>query len=165
MKKFISLIIIYLLAFIPTFATELKGGVSFDVNSARQYLQEGQSAGININQAYIFKKDNRTMDKIVYSYNNNGQTIGITVLYKSEPNKAYIYGQRNNLIYVEKYDTSTDIYPHRGYRYNLDGQLVLTCLVASPSEQFRFDADGNLIAHSINGIIYDEQGNVIGRGK
>jgi len=30
---------------------------------------------------------------------------------------------------------------------------------------FRFTPDGELIAHAINGVIYDENGNVIGTAK
>lgn len=162
MKKLILLL--FLLISIPIYATELKGGVSFDVNSARNYVQEGQSDSIEISGPSTFKNDN-TVQKKVYSYNNSGNVVGITVQYKNEPNKAYIYGKNNNLIYIDKYDKSVDIYPHRGYRYNLDGKLILTSLTVSKNELFRFSPDGKLLAHSVNGIIYDENKNIIGRGK
>ena len=145
-----------------TLAESIQGGVSFNVNSAREYLQEGQEDNIDISGPYQFQASNT--EKIVYSYNNSGQVIGITVQYINEPTKAYIYNQTKKLIYVEKYDRPTNIYPHRGYRYDLSGKLNLTSLSISKNEHFRFSPDGKLIAHSINGIIYDEDGNIIGKG-
>lgn len=164
MKKILYLLIFFLMFTSSVFATELKGGVSFDVNSARKYLQEGQTNSIEISGPSLFKNDNAVQKK-VYSYNNSGEIIGITVQYKNESNKAYIYGKNNNLIYIDKYDKPVNIYPHRGYRYNTNGKLILTSLTVSPNEQFRFSPDGRLIAHSVNGIIYDENRNVIGKGK
>lgn len=164
MKKFIYLLILFIALNISVFATELQGGVSFDTNSARKYLQEGQMDNIEISGPYEFKNDS-SVQKLVYSYDNYGQIIGITVQYKNNPNMAYIYGRSNNLIYVDKYDKPVNIYPHRGYRYNLDGKLILTSLTVSKNEQFRFSPEGKLIAHSINGVIYDENGNIIGRGQ
>ena len=73
--------------------------------------------------------------------------------------------KRYGFIYVEKYDRPVNEYPHRGYRYDLSGNLVLTSLTVSKNEMFRFEPDGTLVVHSINGVIYDEQGNVIGRAK
>lgn len=147
-----------------TYAMEIQGGVSFNVNSAREYVQAGQPDGVTIpDNYYQFQANN--VDKVVYSKNNEGDIIGITVRYMNEPTKAYIYNRNKNLIYVDKYDKPTDIYPHRGYRYDLDGNLILTSLTVSKNEMFRFSADGHLIAHSINGIIYDEKGNIIGSGK
>lgn len=163
MKKFI-LTILSIFIFTPMYGVELQGGVSFDVNSAREYVQEKQVDNINISGPIIFDKNSETQ-KVVYSYNNNGDVIGITVQYKGEPKLAYIYNAQNQLIYVDKYDKPIDIYPHRGYRYNLKGELVLTSLTVSKKEMFRFDPKGKLIAYSLNGIIYDEKGKKIGTGK
>lgn len=164
MKKIFYLLISFLFFISCCSATELNGGVSFNVNSAREYLQKGQQGSIEISGPHTFKDGSNVQEK-VYSYNNNGAIIGITVQYKNEPNKAYIYGKNNNLIYIDKYDRPVNIYPHRGYRYNLDGKLILTSLTVSKNELFRFSPEGRLIAHSVNGIIYDENGNVIGSGK
>ena len=54
---------------------------------------------------------------------------------------------------------------YRGYRYDLNGTLILTSLTVSKKELFRFTPEGQLLVHSINGIIYDENGRVIGRAK
>jgi len=144
-------------------AQTLEGGVSFSVDSAREYVQEAQSDNIEINGPFELQSDNT--QKVVYSYNPRGEVIGITVQYINEPKKAYIYNKNGQLIYVDKYDKSVDKYPHRGYRYNLDGKLILTTLTVSTKEQYRFSPDGKLIAHAINGIIYDENGKIIGNAK
>lgn len=165
MKKFICLLGFLLLLTNCSFADEVQmGGVSYDVNSARDYLDAGQPDSVDINAPREFSKDS-SVQKVIYTYNNNHAVIGITVLYKNEPTKDYIYNKNNSLIYVDKYDKSTAIYPHRGYRYDMDGKLILKSLVVSPNEQFRFSPNGKLIAHSLNGIIYDEKGNVIGAAK
>lgn len=162
MKKTLYLLISFLIFVNYSFAAELKGGVAFDVNSAREYVQDGQVDSMEISGPYTFKNDSNVQKK-VYSYNNSGNIVGITVQYKGEPNKAYIYGPNNNLIYIDKYDKPVNIYPHRGYRYDLNGKLILTSLTVSEKELFRFSPEGELIAHSVNGIIYDENGSVIGK--
>ena len=163
MKKIIYIFIFLLASSTFVFAKPIEGGVKYDVDSARQYLQEGQKDNINITGPFRFEMQNTK--RVVYSYNLSHQVIGITVQYINEPNMAYIYGADNSLIYVDKYDKSTDIYPHRGYRYDMEGKLNLTSLTVSKNEMFRFSPDGKLIAHSINGIIYDENGNIIGVAK
>ncbi|MDD3435568.1 MAG: hypothetical protein PHC64_00290 [Candidatus Gastranaerophilales bacterium] len=162
MKKIICLMALFLMFNLPAFSTELEGGVTFNVDSAREYVQEGQKDNIDISGPIKLETDN--IEKIVYSKNTLGEIIGITVQYKGEPDRAYIYDKNKNLIYFEKYDKPVSIYPHRGYRYNLKGQLVLTSLTVSKDEMFRFNPQGKLIVHSINGVIYDENGQIIGRG-
>ena len=164
MKKF-SLILLFLIVFVPTaLGVSIEGGVSYNVEEAREYVFEGKPQNVEVTQPYILKIDN-AIERKVYSYNNSNKLIGVTVLYKNEPDKTYIYGPDKRLIYVEQYDKSVNLYPHRGYRYDMNGNLVLTSLTVSKEEMFRFEPDGRLIVHSINGVIYDENGNVIGRGK
>lgn len=158
------LLLMFILFFTsPALSTELQGGISFDVNSARDYLQQGQNDNVDISGPYKFEEKNT--EKVVYSYNNNGEILGITVEYINQPRKDYIYNKYKNLIAVDIYDKPINVYPHRGYRYDLNGKLLLKSLTVSKNELFRFDPNGKLIAHSINGIIYDENGNVIGSGK
>ncbi len=164
MKKIlISIIFCLFISCSFCFGEALEGKVSFDVSSAREYLQEGQQNYIEINAPYFLKTDNT--QRVIYSHNPLGKVIGITVQYKGDNTNAYIYDSKNRLIYVDKYDKPIHVYPHRGYRYNLDGKLILTSLTVSKNEMFRFDTEGNLIAHSINGVIYDENGKIIGSGK
>jgi len=164
MKKIIYLFISFLILTTPVYATAIQqGGVSYTVDSARDYVQEGQQNSIEISGPYEFSAKNT--EKVVYSYNNSGEVIGITVQYINEPTKAYIYGRNKTLIFIDKYDKPVNIYPHRGYRYDMDGKLNLSSLTVSKNEMFRFSPSGKLIAHSLNGITYDEVGNVIGTAK
>lgn len=166
MRKLFCLIVLFLFfanAASQVYADVLEAGIKYDVKAAREYLQDGQVDSINITGPFEFVAQN--IKQVVYSYNNSGDVIGITVEYINEPNRAYIYDRNKRLIYVDKYDKPVNIYPHRGYRYNLDGKLDLTSLSVSKNEQFRFSPDGRLIAHAKNGVIYDENGNVIGKAK
>lgn len=164
MKKIVYIILFSLIFINAVFAMELQGGIKFDVKSAREYLQEGEPDNVNTSGPSQFVKSDET-EKAVYSYDNSGNVIGITVQCKNDPTKAYIYGKDYKLKYINQYDKPTHFYPHRGYRYDLNGKLVLSSLIVSKDEQFRFDPSGNLIAHSIKNIIYDENGNVIGNSK
>lgn len=164
MKKIFYFILIFLIFTNCAFAIELEGGVKYNVDSARDYVQEGLPDSANISQNY-FTFQAKDAQKVVYSHNTAGEVVGITVQYINEPTKAYIYGRNKTLIYMDQYDKSVDIYPHRGYRYDLNGKLDLTSLTVSKAEQFRFSPSGKLLAHSVNGVIYDENGTVIGTGK
>lgn len=163
MKRHFYLLILFLILGQVTFAMELTGGVQYDVNSARQYVQENQTDNIEITGPYQLQTNNT--EKVVYSYNNSGDIVGITVQYKGDRNTAYIYNKNKDLIYIDKYDKPVNIYPHRGYRYDMNGKLNLTSLTVSKNELFRFSPDGKLLVHSINGVIYDENGKIIGTGK
>lgn len=154
-----------ILIFVPcSQAIELQGGVKYSVDSARDYIQEGLPDNVNIPEKY-YQLQSDNVEKTVYSYNNAHEIIGITVAYINEPAKAYIYNKNGALIYMDKYDKPVNVYPHRGYRYDLDGKLILTSLTVSKNELFRFSPNGSLLVHSVNGVIYDENGNVIGSGK
>lgn len=163
MKKIICLFILLMLSN-SSFAAQIQqGGVSFNVNSAREYVQEGQQDTADISGPYKFEINN--VERVIYSRNNSGELVGITVQYINDPYRDYIYNKNKELIAMDVYDRPINVYPHRGYRYNLEGKLILTSLTVSKNEMFRFDPDGSLIAHSVNGIIYDENGRIIGNGK
>lgn len=162
MKKMILLITTLLVFSGAVYSQELQGGVKFNVDSARNYVQQAQTDRIKVSGPTYFLKTDKSFGKIVYSYNNSGDVIGVTVQSRENPLMAYIYGSSNNLKYVDKYDRDINLFPHRGYRYNLDGRLILTSLTVSKYEQFRFSPGGKLLAHSIRGVIYDESGNQIG---
>lgn len=164
MKKIIYLFITFIFFTNVGYALELNGGVAYDVKSARDYVQEGRVDNLKFSGHSFFQDDN-SVEKVVYTYGNSGNIIGLTVQYKGESDKAYIYGKDYNLKNIDKYDRDVKIFPHRGYRYDLNGKLILMSLTVSKSEQFRFTTDGDLLVHSINGIIYDENGNVIGNAK
>ncbi len=164
MKKIIYVLFLLICLGGHVFAMQLEGGVRYNVDSAREYVQEGQIDNITVSGHAAFDENDSNIAKKVYSYNNSGEVVGVTVLYKDEPNAAYIF-VNGRLKYVDKYDRNVDLYPHRGYRYNLAGELVLTSLTVSKAELFRFTPSGELLIHSINGVMYDENGNVAGTAR
>ncbi|MBR1754089.1 hypothetical protein IJ732_04555 [bacterium] len=164
MKKIIATILMLLISG-GVFAATIEGGVKYNTNTAREYVfSDIPQFKLDANIPYFFKRGTN-IEKMVYSYDNFNNIIGITVQYKNELDKAYIYDKDKNLIYIDLYDKNTNLYPHRGYRYNMQGKLILTSLSVNKDEHFRFDYQGNLIAHSINNVIYDENGNQIGTAK
>lgn len=164
MKKIILTIVCILISNICP-AVTIDGGVKYTTQSAREYVfNDIPQFKLDANIPYFFKRGTN-VERLIYSYDNYNNIIGITVQYKNELNKAYIYNRDKNLIYIDIYDKNTNLYPHRGYRYDMRGKLILTSLSVSKDEHFRFDYKGNLIAHSINNIIYDENGNQIGHSK
>lgn len=164
MRKIICILFLLICFGGQTFAMQLEGGVKYNVDSAREYVQAQQVNNITIQGHATYDENDSNIAKKVYSYNNSGGVVGVTVLYKNEPNAAYIF-VNDKLKYVDKYDKDVNIYPHRGYRYNLAGELVLTSLTVSKTELFRFTPSGKLLVHSINGVMYDENGNEIGTAK
>lgn len=164
MKKIIYLfVIIFALCNLAVFADSVSGGVSYNITSARKYLQSGQVNEIAPPKKYLLFVNGSNIEKITYSYITSDQILGRTVVYKDDSTIAYIYdGATDKLKYVDKYDNDINVYPHRGYRYDLKGKLILTSLTLSENEQYRFTPDGKLLAHAANGIIYDASGNIIG---
>lgn|SRR5574344_1083045 len=165
MRKFFCICLFTVVFFFGeiSFAKIIEGGVVYNTDTAREYVQEGIPRDFTFSGHVYF--DNTNIQKALYTYSTDGSVIGITVVYKGESDVAYIYGRDRRLKYVDKYDRNINLYPHRGYRYDLAGNLILTSLTVSKKELFRFSPSGELIIHSIGGVIYDENGKVLGRAK
>ena len=65
MKRILYILISLMIFTNPILAKELQGGVSFDVNSARDYLNDGLVANIDVSGPLRFEDDN-TAQKVVY---------------------------------------------------------------------------------------------------
>lgn len=165
MKKILYLsLIIFAVSNMSVFADSISGGVNYNAKTARQYVQSNQVNEIAPLKRHLVFLNGDNVEKVTFSYINPDLILARTVVYKGENTTAYIYdGTSNKLIYIDKYDKDINVYPHRGYRYNLQGKLVLTSLTIDNNEQYRFSPAGKLIAHSASGVIYDEQGNIIGQ--
>ena len=162
MRKILTYAILILFISTNCFATTIDGGVKYDVNSAREYVfSDMPQFKLNADTPYYIKRG-PNIGHLIYSYDNNNNILATTVQYKNELNRAYIYNKEKNLIYIDIYDKNTSQYPHRGYRYNMQGKLILTSLSISKNEHYRFDYMGNLISYTKNKIIYDENGKQIG---
>ncbi|MCL5459712.1 hypothetical protein M3M33_13840, partial [Loigolactobacillus coryniformis] len=79
------------------FAIQLEGGVKYSVDSARDYVQDGIPDGVEISDDY-YQMQAKSADKVVYSYNNAGDVVGVTVQYVNEPTMSYIYGPDKRLM-------------------------------------------------------------------
>lgn len=158
-KLFISLGLILLFTQ-SAFATELQGGISFDVNSARQYVQQGQIDDIGP-QGHLYYDGNSSNADIIYTYSANNVPIGFNIQYKDDLTTSYVYGMDNRLRYIDKYDKPTNIYPHRGYRYTPDGKLYNTGLTISKYNGFIFKPNGKLRTRIVNGFCYLGNTNIL----
>ena len=160
MNKFILSLGLILIFSQIAFADELQGGITYDVNSARVYVQDGQVSDIG-QQSNLYYSSNGSDADIRYGYKANNVPDGFVVRYKDDLTRAYIYGMDNKLKYVDKYDKSSDIFPHRGYKYAPSGKLVNTSLSISKGNSFVFTPKGKLIARFVDGIGYLGNTNIV----
>lgn len=172
MKKYL-LIALILISGLNVNAEVLQGGISYDVNSAREELIDGISYAID--SKYI---NNNIIDKD-YAQNLNYILNGITELkdrtlayfsdntyaiYKhDDPYYIYYYDKNGNLNYIEKKESLN--YPYKTYKYNTSNKLVNMSMRVSKLETFIYSKDGKLLAHWVKDKAFDEQGNVIMKRK
>ena len=172
MKKYLLIALILILG-LNVNAEVLQGGISYDVNSAREELIDGISYAID--SKYI---NNNIIDKD-YAQNLNYILNGITELkdrtlayfsdntyaiYKhDDPYYIYYYDKNGNLNYIEKKESLN--YPYKTYKYNISNKLVNMSMRVSKSETFIYSKDGKLLAHWVKDKAFDEQGNVIMKRK
>lgn len=168
MKKIILILIIIMLHF-PTFAEVLQGGVSYDVNSAREELLRFSDKKIdktlvqsfyrdyyyNENQTYKLSANKNPANRVLAFFSDT--TYG--VMYNAIPLYVWYYSKNGTLIYMEKKDSTE--YPYKTYKYTPSGLLMNMSLRVSKEEAFVFTPAGKLIAHWIGPNAYDEENNVI----
>lgn len=159
MKKL--LLIIALMLALPAFSQELQGGVTYDVNSARAYVQEGQEDTIFVGNNFYFDGVNAKDVDVMYVYNSNGTPNSFNVRYKDDLKRSYCYGMNNKLIDVAKYDKDSTIYPHRVYTYAPDGKLINTSLMISKGNGFVFTPKGKLVVRIVDHTGYLGNTNII----
>jgi len=158
MKKILLITLLFFLS--PVYAEELQGGVTYDVNSARAYVQDGQISDIG-QQSNLYYSNNGSTDDIIYGYSANNVPECFTVRYNDDLTRDYIYGMNNKLLYVIKNDRPTTEFPHRGYRYNTKGKLINTTLMTSKNNGFTFSPSGKLLGRLIGGVGYLGNTNIV----
>lgn len=158
MKKL--LLVLVLMVVLPAFSQELQGGVTYDVNSARAYVQDGQQSDIG-QQSNLYYSSNGNDADIIYIYDTNGVPNAFVAQYKDDNRKAYFYGMNNKLQYVDKYDKPPEVYPHRAYRYTTKGKLATTALMTSKNNGFVFTPKGKLTVRLVDGVGYLGNSNII----
>ena len=173
MRKYLLIATILIFFGISVQAEVLQGGVSYDVNSARNELLDG------INYTIDSKYLNGFYYDIEHNQNVNFMLQGVTELkdrtlayfsdntyavYKhNDPYHVYYYSGDGILNYVEEKDGLN--YPYKTYKYNTSKKLVNMSLRVSASETFIYSKDGKLLAHWLKDKAYDENGNVIMKRK
>lgn len=167
MKKL--LILFTLLACLPANADFLQGGVTYDVNSAREDLLQHSNNKFDKTLVQSFYRDYYYDDN--KTYNQSGKvsmqnrilaffsdsTYG--VMYTAIPLYVWYYSKDGTLIYMEKKDSED--YPHKAYKYTPSGLLMNMSLRVSKEETYIFTPAGKLVAHWIGENAYDEDNNVI----
>lgn len=168
MKKIILILLIIMLHF-PAFAEVLQGGVSYDVNSAREELLRFSDKKIDKtlvqsfyrdyyydeNQTYKLSANKNPANRVLAFFSDT--TYG--VMYNAIPLYVWYYSKDGTLIYMEKKDSTE--YPYKTYKYTPSGLLMNMSLRVSKEEAFVFTPAGKLIAHWIGQNAYDEENNVI----
>lgn len=149
--KRILLILIIILLHLPSNAEVLEGGVSFDVNSAREELLKYSDNKIDKTLAESFYRDYYYKENQAYKLSANttlknrvlaffsDTTYG--VMYNAIPLYVWYYSKDGNLIYMEKKDSTE--YPYKAYKYTPSGLLMNMSLRVSKEETFVYTLPEN----------------------
>lgn len=165
MKTILSLFLIIFLA-LPSLSETLNGGVTYDVDSARNEAFENLDYSFSpdlisknlldtdslANQSALLTGNTSFKDRILCKF-----STGIYgVRYNDDPYRAYYYTKDGRLDYVDK--KSRLEYPHKVSTYNLKGELISTALYISKQEQYIFDLNKSLTTHWVGDKGYDKNG-------
>lgn len=168
MKKIILFFLIIALH-LPVGAEILQGGITYDVNSAREELMKHSNNKIDKTLVQSFEKDYYYKENNLYRLNADktpsnrvlaffsDTTYG--VMYNAIPLYVWYYAQDGTLIYMEKKDSTE--YPYKSYKYTPSGLLMNMSMRVSKEEAFVYTPAGKLIAHWVGANAYDEENNII----
>ena len=91
-----------------------------------------------------------------------GQTlISYGVRYTHRPDNVYHYNSDGKLLRIEIDNNNPNIYPKKSVTYNSKGKLHAVVLYISPSEQYNFDGQGNLVVHWIGERGFNRSGQLL----
>ena len=172
MKKYL-LIVLILIFGISANAEVLQGGVSYDVNSARNELLDGINYTIDSKYINGFYYDSEHDKNVGFILQGLTELKDRTLAYFSDgtyavskhddPYHVYYYSGDGVLNYIEEKDGLN--YPYKTYKYNTSKKLVNMSMRVSKGETFIYTKDGKLLAHWLKDKAYDESGNVIMKRK
>ena len=163
--------IIFLIFFLSpaAFCKTIKGGVYYNVNTARAlafenvenkidinkykkyFIDPNKNENLNAMQQGKVKYKNRYLTRFsdgMYSVQYNGQSI------------SFYYDKQGNLTYIE-----FDKYSKHSYKaisYDINGNLDSVSLYIDKHEQFVFDINKKLVAHWVGKNGYNENGVLFG---
>ena len=91
-----------------------------------------------------------------------GETlISYAIRYTQKPDNVYHYNSCGKLLRIEVDYNNPDIYPKKSITYNAKGKLHSVVLYVSPTEQYNFDGQGNLVVHWIGNRGFNRSGQVL----
>ena len=165
----IFLIILTLIVLPCSAETMITGGVSYNVDSAREELSK--TPAIKLNTQLISENivDKNYQENIRQSYLGNLSLQDRTLAFFSDESYAVLYNQdKFHVFYYDKTGHLTHIeernglnYPYKSYKYTISGALINMGLRVSKEETFIYNPQGKLIAHWLGKYAYDENNNVI----
>lgn len=169
MKK-IFLIITLIILSMPVMAENvIKGGIQFDVSSAREELMKKPVQRLNPELIAKYLTDENHKENMSYLEIGNASLEDrmlaffsdstYAVMYNDDKYHVWYYTKNGKLLYAEEKENLD--YPCKFYKYNTSGGLVNMGLKVSKDETFIFSGNGRLIAHWIKSNAFDEYGNVI----
>ena len=167
MFKFKVLFFVFIFFALSASATVLKGGVKYDVDSARAASFENVQYKIDISQyeEYLFDKDFEKHKKkgVISFFKNRGKFITIfsdgeyCISYSNMRNPDFYYDEKGNL-YSLGFTEYKRGYPKRYLYYDTKGNLENIAFNVSPRETYIFNLDKTLLFHWIGSNGYDEKG-------
>lgn len=157
---------IFLLTISVANSSVLKGGVSFTVEQARQNAFQKISLKIDMkdyseffidknyrkNIALLVKNKNKYRDRYLMKFSDG--TYGIS--YIKNLRVIYYYDPKGQLYALDI--CTSESYPRKSFKYNIDGELEGVSFDVSSEERFIFDINKKLVAHWIGNNGYDENG-------
>ena len=115
------------------------------------------------NLEYIQKNMFASADKSRLLFPNFiGETlISYAIRYTQKPDNVYHYNSCGKLLRIEIDYNNPDTYPKKSITYNSKGKLHSVVLYISPTEQYNFDGQGNLVVHWIGNRGFNRSGQLL----
>lgn len=166
MKEILTFIILALTGLYAQGAL-IQGGISYDVESARNEAFENieptfssdliaahlLDSDFDSNRRALLVGNTELMNRTLCKFSNG--IYGIR--YHDDPYRAYYYNPDGTLSYVDQ--KSRLDFPHNVSTYNLNGKLISTAIYITKYEQYIFDLNKNLTTHWVGNDGYDAAGN------
>lgn len=169
MRKFLIFFIFLFLTLPSNAEMFLEGGVKYNVESAREVVDENVIYKIplwQIKSDFIDKNHKENIFNLLKgSVELKDRSLALFsdgtygVIYKKNELEVFYYKSDGILLYKEIRDGLK--YPFRAYKYDTKGNLVNKSLRVSKGETFIYAPSGELIAHWVKNFGYDAKGNII----
>ena len=173
MKKFLCLILTFLIFYLPSYSKIITGEVEYNAEQAKEQLFHNPQNAFNINSITKYYIDKNNVENL------NSLYQGITELkdrkiakfsdgsygvqYYDDPMYSWYYSEGGRLISFIQKDSLE--YPCKITKYKPDGSVANLGYRVSKEESFIFSPNGKLIAHWLGENCYDEFNRIIMKRK